>query len=168
MDCSTPGFPVLHHLPELAQTHVHQIGDALESSNPLLSPSPPEFISNFTFYTFHSLILFQTCSLTITWWMGKKKFTFVCIYSPLAAAAAAKSLQSCLTLSDPIDGSRLLLLICVKCINFFQKTSRSDMNWIFSCLPSQLRYLMARTLPAFKSLDCNPVSGTELLLINAY
>ena len=29
MDCSTSGFPVLHHLPELAQTHVHQVGDAI-------------------------------------------------------------------------------------------------------------------------------------------
>ena len=31
MDCSTPGFPVLHCLPEIAQTHVHRIGDATES-----------------------------------------------------------------------------------------------------------------------------------------
>ena len=40
MDCSTPGFPVLHHLPELAQTHVHWVGDAIQPSHPLLSPSP--------------------------------------------------------------------------------------------------------------------------------
>ena len=43
IDCSTPGLPVLHHLPELAQTHVHQIGDAIQPSHPLLSPSPPTF-----------------------------------------------------------------------------------------------------------------------------
>ena len=41
MDCSMPGFPVLHQLLELAQTHVHQIGDAIQQSHPLLSPSPP-------------------------------------------------------------------------------------------------------------------------------
>ena len=41
MDCSTPGFPV-HH-PELAQTHVHQVGDAIQPSHPLSSPSPPTF-----------------------------------------------------------------------------------------------------------------------------
>ena len=41
MDCSTPGFPVLHHLLELAQTHVHQVSDAIQPSHPLLSPSPP-------------------------------------------------------------------------------------------------------------------------------
>ena len=41
MDGSTPGFPVLHHLPELAQTHVHSVGDASQPSHPLSSPSPP-------------------------------------------------------------------------------------------------------------------------------
>ena len=41
MDCSTPGFPDLHHLLELAQTHVHWVGDAFQTSRPLLSPSPP-------------------------------------------------------------------------------------------------------------------------------
>ena len=37
MDCSTPGFPVFHHLPELSQTHVHWVGDAIQLSHPLLS-----------------------------------------------------------------------------------------------------------------------------------
>ena len=41
MDCSTPGFPVLHQLLELAQIHVHQVGDAIQPSHPLLSSSPP-------------------------------------------------------------------------------------------------------------------------------
>ena len=41
MDCSTPGFPVLHHLPgEVAQTHVYQVSDAIQLSHPLSSPSP--------------------------------------------------------------------------------------------------------------------------------
>ena len=43
MDCSTPGFPVLHHLPELAKTHVHWVCDAIQPSHPLSSPSPPTF-----------------------------------------------------------------------------------------------------------------------------
>ena len=42
-DCSTPGFPVHHQLPELTQTHVHQVSDAIQPSHPLLSPSPPAF-----------------------------------------------------------------------------------------------------------------------------
>ena len=37
-DCSTPGFPVLHHLQELAQTHVHRVCDAIQPTHPLLSP----------------------------------------------------------------------------------------------------------------------------------
>ena len=43
MDCSTPGLPVHHQLPELAQTHVHRVSDAIQLSHPLLSPSPPYF-----------------------------------------------------------------------------------------------------------------------------
>ena len=43
MDCSIPGSPVLHRLLELAQTHVHWWGDAIQSSHPLPSPSPPAF-----------------------------------------------------------------------------------------------------------------------------
>ena len=39
MDCSTPGFPVHHQLPELTQTHVHHVGDAIQPSHPLSSPS---------------------------------------------------------------------------------------------------------------------------------
>ena len=44
MECSTPGFPVLHHLPELSQTHVHWVGDAIQPSHPLSSPSFPALI----------------------------------------------------------------------------------------------------------------------------
>ena len=43
MDCSMPDFSVHHQLPELAQTHVHQVGDAIQPSHPLSSPSPPAF-----------------------------------------------------------------------------------------------------------------------------
>ena len=41
MDCRLPGFPVHHQLPELTQTHVHRVGDAIQSSYPLSLPSPP-------------------------------------------------------------------------------------------------------------------------------
>ena len=43
MDCSTPGFPVLHHLQEFVQTHVQRVGDAIQPPHPLSSPSPPAF-----------------------------------------------------------------------------------------------------------------------------
>ena len=41
MDCSTPGLPVHHQLSEFMQTHVHRVGDAIQPSHLLLSPSPP-------------------------------------------------------------------------------------------------------------------------------
>ena len=41
MECSTPGIPVLHYLPELAQTHVHLVNDTIQPSRPLLPLSPP-------------------------------------------------------------------------------------------------------------------------------
>ena len=40
-DCNTPGFPIHHQLLELAQTHVHWVGDAIQPSHPLSSPFPP-------------------------------------------------------------------------------------------------------------------------------
>ena len=43
MDCSTPGLPVHHQLSELAQTHVHRVGDAIQPSHPLSTPFPPAF-----------------------------------------------------------------------------------------------------------------------------
>ena len=43
MDCSTPGFPVHHQVLKLAQTHIHPVGDAIQLSHPVLSPSPPVF-----------------------------------------------------------------------------------------------------------------------------
>ena len=43
MDCSIPGLPVHHQLPEFTQTHVRQVSDAIQQSHPLSSPSPPAF-----------------------------------------------------------------------------------------------------------------------------
>ena len=41
MNCSTPAFPIHHQLLELTQTHVNRVGDAIQPSHPLSSPSPP-------------------------------------------------------------------------------------------------------------------------------
>ena len=61
MDCSAPGFPVHHQHPEVTQTHVHQVSDAIQPSHPLSSPSPPPSI-------FPSIRVFSNEStLTIRW-----------------------------------------------------------------------------------------------------
>ena len=43
VDCNMPGFPLHHQLSALTQTHVHQVGNAIQPSHPLLSPSLPTF-----------------------------------------------------------------------------------------------------------------------------
>ena len=43
VDCSTPGFPVRHQLLEFAQSRVYRVGDTIQPSHPLLTPSPPAF-----------------------------------------------------------------------------------------------------------------------------
>ena len=67
MDCSTPGFPVHHQLPELAQTHVCQVGDAIQPSHPLSSSwwiFPTIHVGNL-FYLFVLFIYFIYYSLFI-------------------------------------------------------------------------------------------------------
>ena len=172
MNCSIPGLPVHHQLPEFTQTHVHWVGDAIQPSHPLLSPSPPapnasqhqglfqginsshevakvlEFqlqhqsfqwtpriyllqdvlvgspcipsdsqVSSSTpqFKSINSSVLSFLYSPTLTPYMttGKTialtRCTFVgkvmSLLFNMLSAAAAKLLQSCLTLHNPIDGS---------------------------------------------------------------
>ena len=50
MDCSTPGLPVHHQLPEFTQTHVHWVSDATQPSHPLSSPSPAFNLSQHQFF----------------------------------------------------------------------------------------------------------------------
>ena len=59
MDCSTPGLPVHHQLPELTQTHVHSAGDAMQPFYPLLSPSPAFNLSNPHLQVFAKWIFFS-------------------------------------------------------------------------------------------------------------
>ena len=56
MNCSTPGFPVHHQLPQLAQTHVHQVGDAIQPAHPLSSLSPPSIFSSIRLFSSESIL----------------------------------------------------------------------------------------------------------------
>ena len=155
MDCSTPGFPVHHQLLELTQTHVHWVGDTIQPSHPLSSPSPPAFnLSQHLFFpnesvlcirwpkylsvnlsispsneyswlisfrmdwldflavqgTLKSLLQHHSSKASILWCSA---FFMVQLTHPYVTtgktidltAAAAKFLQLCPTLCDPIDGS---------------------------------------------------------------
>ena len=55
-DCSNPGFPVHHQLPEPAQIRVHRVGDAFQTSHPLLSPSPAFSLSNIRIFSSESVL----------------------------------------------------------------------------------------------------------------
>ena len=72
MDCSTPGFPVHHQLPELAQTHVHWVGDAIQPSHPLSSPLLPPSV-------FPSIRIFSNESVLGIRWL--KYWSFSCSIS---------------------------------------------------------------------------------------
>ena len=61
MDCSTPDLPVLHHLLKFAQTHVHRVGDTIQPSHPLLSPSPAFNLSQ------HQGLFHNESALCIRW-----------------------------------------------------------------------------------------------------
>ena len=69
MDCSTPGFPVHHQLPEPTQTHVHCVSDAIQPSHPLSSPSTPAF-------NFPSIRVFSNESVLCITWPKYGSFSF--------------------------------------------------------------------------------------------
>ena len=69
MDCSTPGLPVHHQLPEFTQTHLHWVSDAIQPSHPLLSPSPPPSI-------FPSIWVFSNESVLCIRWPKYWSFNF--------------------------------------------------------------------------------------------
>ena len=56
MDCSTPGLPVHHQLPEFTQTHVHQVGDAIQPSHPPSSPCPPSIFPSIRVFSNESVL----------------------------------------------------------------------------------------------------------------
>ena len=69
MDCSTPGFPVHHQLPEFTQTHVHQVDDATQPSHLLSPPSPPAL-------SFPASESFPMSRLFTHWWPKYWSFSF--------------------------------------------------------------------------------------------
>ena len=69
MECSTPGFPVYHQLPELTQTHVHRVSDAIQPSHPLQSPLLPPSM-------FPSIRVFSNESVLCTRWPKYWSFSF--------------------------------------------------------------------------------------------
>ena len=115
MDCSMPGFPGFHHqLPELAQTHVHQIGDTIQLSYPLSSPSPPAFnlsqhqyicmcIYNIYIYLYIIYINICICIIYVLYIICIYMYVFSILY--IISLLLLFSAKLCPTFSNPMDCS---------------------------------------------------------------
>ena len=142
-DCSTPGLPVHHQLPEFTQTYAHHVGEAIQPSHPLSSPSPPalnlsqyqglfKWISSlhqvakvlelsfnistskeysglisFTMDWLDLLAVQETLKSLLQHHSSKASILWCSAFFivQLSHVAAAKSLQLCPTLCNPIDDS---------------------------------------------------------------
>ena len=101
MNCSTPGLPVHHQLPEFTQTHIHRVSDAIQPSHPLSSPSPPApnpSQHQRLFQWVHSLhevakvLEFQLQHQSFQW-ISRTDFLFrIDCFDPLAVQGTLKSL----------------------------------------------------------------------------
>ena len=96
MHCSTPGFPVLHYLPDFAQIHVHWLCDTIQTISSSVAPFSSCLQSFLASGSFPMSWLFAS---------GGQSIGASASVLPMNAAAAAKLLQSCPNLCNPIDRS---------------------------------------------------------------
>ena len=99
MDCSTPGLPVHHQLPESTHTHVHSVGDAIQPSHPLSSPSPPAL--NLSQHQFSSVQVLSHVQLSVTPW------TAACQAS--LSIANSQSLPKLMSIESVMPSNHLIL-----------------------------------------------------------
>ena len=118
MDCSTPGFPVPHQLPEFTQTRVHWVDDAVQPSHPLSSPSPPAFNLSQRQGLFQWITSSHRVAKVLELQLQYQSFQWIfrvniyCNYSQYTniqvwAVQFSLVTQSCLTLCNPMDCSML-------------------------------------------------------------
>ena len=106
MDCSTPGLPVHHQLPELAQSHVHRVSDAIHPSHPLSSPSPLPSI-------FPSIrVFFNESILPIRW---PKNWSFSFSISPSNEYSGLISFKMIQGKGTDANSPNLELLLKLRC-----------------------------------------------------
>jgi len=99
INCSTPGFPVLHHLPEFAQSHVLWVGDATEPPHSLSSPSPPAFrLSFFEIFFFLQIFIFWMLSFNPDFSLSC--FTFIKRHFSSYSLVPPSSLVPCIRIEN--------------------------------------------------------------------
>ena len=102
MDCSTPDLPVHHQLPEFTHTHAHWVGDAIQPSHPLSSPSPPAL--NLSQYQFSSVQSLSCVQLFVATWITARQ-------APLSIVNSRSSLR--LMPIESVMPSNHLILCCL-------------------------------------------------------
>ena len=140
MDCSMPDLPVHHQLPESTQTHVHWVGDAIQPSHPLSSPSPPAL--NLSQYQFSSVQSLSCVQLFVATWITARQ-------DPLSIVNSRSSLK--LASIESVMPSSHLILCCPllllppspPSIRVFSNESTLHIRWpkywsfSFSIIPSK-------------------------------
>ena len=116
MDCSTPGFPVLHYLPEFAQSHVHWGGDAIQPSRPLL---PPFLLPSI-------LLSLKIFSNELTPHIRWPKYWSFSVSPSYIAVQFSSVAQSCSTLCDPMNCSTSGLPVHQQLLEFTQ----TQVHWV--------------------------------------
>ena len=91
MDCSTPGLPVHHQLPEFTQTRIHWVGDAIQLSHPLSSPSPPALNRS----QYQGLFQWVSFSLQVAKYFLREAVSGMWVLSPKRLGFNSQSLQHC-------------------------------------------------------------------------
>ena len=133
MDCSMPGFPVLHYLPEFAQTQIRWVGDAIQPSHPLVSPSslafnPPQHQG-----------LFSESALRIRW---PKYWSFSFSISPSNEYSGLISFRmDWLDLLAVQETLKNLLCTTVQKHQFFLSVRKWPLTW-FSCQSCTLGFVV--------------------------
>ena len=160
MNCTTPGFPVHHQLQELAQTHVYPVGDAIQPSHPLSSPSSPAFNLS------QHQGLFQWVSSSHHYrLLHGIEYGFLCHKDPFLKSCSSVSL---LPGKYPVRVQRTLVMATIQWpFYLYQLTIQSSDEWELNCILRTLDHQLSNwevkssgTLPCCGSIQatafCQP------------
>ena len=111
MNCSTPGLPVHHRLPEFTETHIHRVSDAIQPSHPLSSPSPPAPNPS----QHHSLFQWVNSSHEAAKVQFKILILVIYAYHSFNFNQFYQGLSILLVLKNKFDFVRFLYYICLIC-----------------------------------------------------
>ena len=149
MDCSTPGLPVHHQLPEFTQTHVHRVSDAIQPSHPLSSPSPPAFNVSQR----QGLFQWVSSSHQVVNWTDTH-LSRVLVLPDVSVLIRLSRVSNC---SRPLWGAVVILLVTLETLKVLYKTLSV---FVFQCtlVAVEMQSLLVRS----RCLLCRALWDTSL------